>query len=73
MIANVPLAAHIKRVLDERPTHRALVSRFRDELEDFMSEEFADQTLRGVIQWARYGEVFAYEEDAGVLSLDNPT
>jgi NitT/TauT family transport system ATP-binding protein len=73
LVANVPLAAHIKRVLDERPTHRALVSRFRDELEDFMSEEFADQTLRGVIQWARYGEVFAYEEDAGVLSLDNPT
>ena len=73
LIANVPLAAHIKRVLDERPTHRALVSRFRDELEDFMSEEFADQTLRGVIQWARYGEVFAYDEDAGVLSLDNPT
>jgi NitT/TauT family transport system ATP-binding protein len=73
LIANVPLGAHIKRVLDERPTHRALVSRFRDELEDFMSEEFADQTLRGVIQWARYGEVFAYDEDAGVLSLDNPT
>ncbi|MBV9234646.1 MAG: nitrate/sulfonate/bicarbonate ABC transporter ATP-binding protein [Xanthobacteraceae bacterium] len=73
LVANVPLAAHIKRVLDERPTHRALVSRFRDELEDFMSEEFADQTLRGVIQWARYGEVFAYDEDAGVLSLDNPT
>jgi NitT/TauT family transport system ATP-binding protein len=72
LIANVPLAAHIKRVIDERPSHRALVSRFRDELEDFMSEEFADQTLRGVIQWARYGEVFAYEEDAGVLSLDNP-
>jgi NitT/TauT family transport system ATP-binding protein len=72
LIANVPLAAHIKRVIDERPSHRALVSRFRDELEDFMSEEFADQTLRGVIQWARYGEVFAYDEDAGVLSLDNP-
>ena len=37
-----------------------------------LAEEFADQTLRGVIQWARYGEVFAYDEDAGVLSLDNP-
>ena len=42
-------------------------------LKTIMSEEFADQTLRAVINWARYGEVFAYDEDAGVLSLDNPT
>ena len=34
----VPLAAHIRRVLDERPTHQAPARRFRDELEDHMSE-----------------------------------
>jgi NitT/TauT family transport system ATP-binding protein len=37
-----------------------------------MSEEFAEGTLRALINWARYAEVFAYDEDAGVLSLDNP-
>jgi NitT/TauT family transport system ATP-binding protein len=72
LIAYVPLAAHIKRVLDDRETHRAPASRFRDELEDTMSEELADQTLRAVISWARYGEVFAYDQDTGVFSLDNP-
>src|SRR5262249_58177980 len=72
LINYVPLASHIKRVLDERASHRAPVSRFRDELEDYMSEEFAEQTLRAVINWGRYAEVFAYDEDAGVLSLDNP-
>jgi NitT/TauT family transport system ATP-binding protein len=72
LVTYVPLAAHIKRVLDERATHRAPASRFRDELEDHMSEELADKTLRAVISWARYGEVAAYDEDTGVFSLDNP-
>jgi NitT/TauT family transport system ATP-binding protein len=69
----VPLAAHIKHVLDERSSHRAPESRFRDELEDHMSEEAAESTLRAIISWARYGEAFAFDQDAGVFSLDNPT
>ncbi len=73
VLAYVPLAQHIKRVLDERGTHAAPASRFRDELEDHMAEEYADRTLRSVTSWARYGEVFAYDEDSGVFSLDNPT
>jgi len=73
LVTYVPLAGHIKRVLDERTGHRAPASRFRDELEDSMSEEQADQTLRAVISWARYAEVFAYDEDSGVFSLENPS
>jgi NitT/TauT family transport system ATP-binding protein len=69
----VPLAGHIKRVLDERSTHRAPASRFRDELEDYMSEESANTSLRAVTSWARYGEAFAYDESSGVFSLENPT
>jgi NitT/TauT family transport system ATP-binding protein len=73
VLAYVPLAAHIRRVLDERGSHAAPASRFKDELEDHMTDEQADLTLRSVISWARYGEVFAYDEDAGVFSLDNPS
>ncbi|MBV8751830.1 MAG: nitrate/sulfonate/bicarbonate ABC transporter ATP-binding protein [Hyphomicrobiales bacterium] len=73
LVTYVPLAGHIKRVLDERAGHRAPASRFRDELEDSMSEEQADHTLRAVISWARYAEVFAYDEDSGVFSLENPS
>ena len=72
LLTYVPLAAHIKRVLDERAAHRAPASRFRDELEDYMPEELAEQTLRAIISWARYGEAFAYDEDSGVFSLENP-
>ena len=73
VLAYVPLAGHIKRVLDERGQHAAPASRFRDELEDHMSEEFADRTLRAVTSWGRYGEAFAYDEASGIFSLDNPS
>jgi NitT/TauT family transport system ATP-binding protein len=72
LLTYVPLAAHIKRVLDERTSHRAPASRFRDELEDHMSEHDAEQTLRVIISFARYGEAFAYDESSDVLSLENP-
>ena len=62
VLAYVPLAQHIRRVLDERSTHTAPVGHFRGELEDHMSEELHDQTLRAVTSWARYGEVFAYDK-----------
>jgi NitT/TauT family transport system ATP-binding protein len=71
-LANVPLAAHIKRVLDERPSHRAPASRFREELEDYMSEDYADRTLRTIINLGRYGELFAYDEAAQTFSYENP-
>ncbi len=68
----VPLAAHIRRVLDERASHWARKSRFIDELEDFMSEDDAEQTLSGLVSLARYAEVFAYNDEKAVFSLENP-
>jgi NitT/TauT family transport system ATP-binding protein len=73
LLAYVPLAAHIRRVLDERVSHSARKSRFIDELEDFMSEDDAEQTLRAVIRWARYAEAFAYDDENAMFSLENPT
>lgn len=72
LLTYVPLAARIRRVLDERAAHRAPKSRFSDELEDFMSPEAAEQTLRAVISWGRYAEVFAYDDDTTTFSLENP-
>jgi NitT/TauT family transport system ATP-binding protein len=69
----VPLAAHIRRVLDERHSHIAPKRRFADELEDFMNEEAAEQTLRAIISLGRYAEAFAYNDENAVFSLENPT
>jgi NitT/TauT family transport system ATP-binding protein len=68
----VQLAAHIRRVLDERASHAARKSRFIDELEDFMGEKDAEQTLRAIISLARYAEVFAYDDANEMFSLENP-
>ena len=73
LLTYVPLAARVKRVLDERPSHTAPASRFREELEDYMSEEYAEKTLRAAITWGRYGELFAYDEDKQQFSLEDPT
>jgi NitT/TauT family transport system ATP-binding protein len=72
LLAYVPLAQRIRRVLDERPTHHAPAIRFREELEDYMSEDYATTTLRAVTTWGRYGEIFAYDETTEQFSLENP-
>jgi NitT/TauT family transport system ATP-binding protein len=73
LLTNVPLAAHIRRVLAERANHVAPRSRFLDELEDHMSTEDAEGTLRAVTAWGRFAEVYAYDDDSGTFSLENPT
>jgi len=70
---HVPLAAHIRKVLDERATHAAPYRRFLDELEDHMAEDAAEETLKTVVSWARFGELFSYDDDAASFSLENPT
>jgi NitT/TauT family transport system ATP-binding protein len=72
VLAHVPIAALIRRVLDERPSHRAPRLRFSEELEDFMSEDRAEETLRAAISWGRYAELFAYDGESGQFSLENP-
>ena len=61
------------RVLDERPGHKAPLIRFEPELEDSLSEELAQQTLRTVIHWGRYAELYSYDDEAEVFSLENPS
>lgn len=72
LMSYVPLARHIRRILDERPGHRAKEQRFLAELEDYLSEEAAEETLQTVIEWGRYAEIFAYDYNEGQLSLENP-
>jgi NitT/TauT family transport system ATP-binding protein len=72
LMRNIGFVAHIRRVLDERPGHAAPEARFLGELEDHLSEEEAQRVLETVINWGRYAELFAYDYDRGVLSLENP-
>jgi NitT/TauT family transport system ATP-binding protein len=73
LLTYIPLAAHIRRVLTERTNHFAPKSRFLDELEDHMSTDDAEHTLRAVTAWGRFAETFAYDDDSGAFSLENPS
>lgn len=72
LMGYVPLAAHIRRVLDERAGHTAPRRRFIEELEDFMTEDKAEETLHAVISWSRYAELFSYDKESETFSLENP-
>ncbi|WP_316166209.1 MULTISPECIES: nitrate/sulfonate/bicarbonate ABC transporter ATP-binding protein [unclassified Bradyrhizobium] len=72
LMENVPLMGLIRRVLDDRPSHAAPAARFRIELEDYMSEHYADETLHTIVSWGRYAELFAYDEQSETFSLENP-
>lgn len=72
LLRHVPLISHIRNVLDERRDHRAASARFLSELEDYLTEPEAERVLRGVIDWGRYAEIFAYNDQTGILSLENP-
>jgi NitT/TauT family transport system ATP-binding protein len=72
LMSYVPVMGLIRRVLDERPSHTAPAARFRNELEDYMSEDRADETLKTIVSWARYAELFAYDEQSETFSLENP-
>ncbi|WP_370677146.1 AAA-associated domain-containing protein [Pleomorphomonas sp. PLEO] len=72
LLSYVPIVGLIRSVLDERPTHTAPSVRFRQQLEDYMSEDYADETLKAVVAWARYAELFAFDENADMFSLENP-
>lgn len=72
LLAKVPLVRHIRHVLDERRGHRASEERFLSKLEDFLSEKESERVLRTVIDWGRYAEIFAYDFNTGLLSLENP-
>ena len=58
----VPLAAHIRQVLDEREEHQAPRARFEFELQDHLHRGDAEATLRAVIGWGRYAELFTYDD-----------
>lgn len=65
----IPLASHIRRILDERRDHRAPEDRFLQELQDFLSADEAERVLETIIDWGRYAEIFDYDYNSGILML----
>jgi NitT/TauT family transport system ATP-binding protein len=65
----VPLAAHIRNVLDERAAHEAPRIRFESELEDHLAHADALETLKTITAWGRYAGLFQYDDRRRVFRL----
>lgn len=71
-MAHVPIAQHIRKILDERPFHKESEDYFLAELQEHLTENEAARVFKTIIDWGRYAEIFAYDYDSGMLSLENP-
>ncbi|MGA8566600.1 MAG: AAA-associated domain-containing protein [Candidatus Binataceae bacterium] len=67
----VPLAVHIRHILDEREGHVAPRERFEPELEDHLNPNDAENTLQAVIGWGRYADLFTYDDETRTFSTTN--
>ena len=72
LIQSIPLAAYVYRVLQGRPGNHAPRIRFLTQLEDHMTEEDATEALAAITSWGRYAELFAYNDNSEMYSLENP-
>ena len=70
LLKHVPLIRRIKQILDEQRDHKARESRILTELEDHVSREEAQAIFETAINWARYAELFSYDYNRGILSLE---
>lgn len=72
LMSYVPITRHIKRMLDEAPDHRVSEDVILKDIETYLSEISAEEVLKIAIDWGRYAEIFAYDYNSGMLSLENP-
>ncbi|TAL00861.1 MAG: ATP-binding cassette domain-containing protein [Rhodospirillaceae bacterium] len=72
LVRHVPLIRHIRHVLTSRADHTAPETRFLAELQDHLPSDQSQAILDTAINWARFSELFSYDYDTGMLSLDPP-
>jgi NitT/TauT family transport system ATP-binding protein len=69
LLARVPLAAHIRHSLDQEPAGQLPDTPFLKLLSERLDAAEAERVLQTVIAWGRYGEVFEYDFNTGVIHL----
>jgi NitT/TauT family transport system ATP-binding protein len=69
LLAHVPLAAHIRHSLEQAPSGELPEEPFLDLLRESLDAAVAERVLRTAIEWGRYGEVFEYEFNTGLIHL----
>ncbi|NOV26140.1 ATP-binding cassette domain-containing protein [Cupriavidus necator] len=69
LLANVALAAHVRRELVASEAGEIGEEQVLEELEQFLKPAEAERVLSVAIGWGRYGEIFEYSYNSGRLTL----
>ncbi len=66
-----PIREIVER-LEAEPSRKLSWDELHEEWQRFFSPEEAENQIETAIDWGRYAELFAYDEDSGNLYLENP-
>jgi NitT/TauT family transport system ATP-binding protein len=69
-LQNIELIRNIVRELEASPEHSFKEDALLERLQEFFSEPEARRQLDTAIDWGRYAELFAYDDDSGELYLE---
>ncbi|WP_376796050.1 nitrate/sulfonate/bicarbonate ABC transporter ATP-binding protein [Thermogemmatispora sp.] len=69
-LARVTLLRRLAEDLAAAPEHRLTEDRYLDQLREHFSESEATAQLQTLIDWGRYAEVFLYQEEEGIFTLE---
>jgi len=70
LLSHVPFIQQILQVLNNKSNHRMPVEFFIELLETKFSESEAHDQMEIAIDWGRYAELFAYDEDSKEIYLE---
>src|SRR5216683_423989 len=73
VMENVELVRQIVRDLQASPEHSFKEDALLEQLQQYFSEPEARRQLDTAIDWGRYAELFAYDDDSGELYLEEET
>lgn len=71
-LAHVSILRHIVHSLEDAPGHSLPEEFFLSLLEKHFNKEEAQAQLETAINWGRYAELFAFNEDRGMFRLEEP-
>ena len=72
LFSYVPIVRYVYSHLNEAHNHRLSRRHVLHELEEHLSDDDAIRILKIVIEWGRYAELFAYNDNSGEFNLENP-
>ena len=73
LLDHIPVAAYVRATLERAQDHTMHESDLLAILQDQLSEVASRRVLRTIVDWGRYAELFAYNVNSGVLSLEDPS